>query len=313
MGQLRRDYVLDKWVIIAEDRGRRPHQLKQGAIDKKVDVCYFCPGNENMTPPEIMRVGSDGGWQMRVFPNKFAAVTTDSSPEMKLDSPFVHSDNFGKHEVIVETPDHEKELSDLSPDDMVQLLKIYNERISEIEKMDGVEYVQVFKNHGAAAGTSLIHSHSQVIATNKVPFWVGKKVDAIYENGRCPYCMVIERESKEVRKIEENSTFMAFCPYASEFLLEAWIMPKRHVRRLDDLTDTELYDMALLLKKILARLREINAPFNYWIHYAPKGKEMHLQLIIAPRLALWAGFEFSGTIINSMSPEKAAAWYRGEE
>lgn len=314
MGQLRKDSVLNNWVIIAAERGKRPHQFKQEVVSKKVDVCYFCAGNEHMTPPEIMRFSDNGNWKMRVFPNKFPAVKEEGDYEVKLHYPYVHSDNFGKHEVVVETADHEKELADLPVEDYVELFRIFNERIQDIERLSGIEYVQVFKNHGAEAGTSVVHSHCQIIATNKIPYWVEKKLDATYASkGHCPYCEVLSKEKESERKAFENDTFIAICPYASMFPFEVLILPKRHKRDLDSLDHDERFDFGDILKKVLVKLKELNAPYNLWIHYAPRGKDMHLQLIVAPRLAKWAGFEFSGTVINSVSPESAAKWYRGEE
>jgi len=311
MNELRKDYVLDRWVIIATGRGERPHQFSSEKKSKEIDLCFFCPGNEHTTPPEIDRVEEDGSWVIRVFPNKFPAVTREGKPHVKTDNTFYsHSTAYGSHEVLVESPNHDDEFGNLSIDRIKKILKMYDKRINELSKIDHVHYVLVFKNQGKEAGTSLIHTHTQIIALNKIPSLVQKEAEATKDE--CKYCGVIENERNSDRKIMENS-FISFAPYASRFPLEAWIFPKRHVSSLSDLNEEEYEDLAKQLKHILSKLEEINAPYNFFLHYAPKGTELHFHIEIAPRLAIWAGLELGSDIeVNIMSPENAAAFYRGE-
>ncbi|MBW2995617.1 galactose-1-phosphate uridylyltransferase [Candidatus Woesearchaeota archaeon] len=311
MNELRKDYVLDRWVVIATGRGKRPHQFASKKEDKKIEVCFFCPGNESMTPPEIDRVEKNGSWVIRVFPNKFPAATAEGDPHVKTDNNFYsYASAYGYHEVLVESPSHEDEFGDLGIDRIVNILKMYNKRIKELSKKDGIRYVLVFKNQGREAGTSLVHTHTQIIALNKIPTLVEREAEATKDE--CKYCEVIESEKGSLRRIMENS-FVSFAPYASRFPLEAWIFPKRHVTCLDDLNKDELQDLAQQLKLILKKLEDINAPYNFFLHYAPAGDDLHFHIEIAPRLAIWAGLEIGGDIeINIMAPEDAAKFYRGE-
>jgi UDPglucose--hexose-1-phosphate uridylyltransferase len=152
------------------------------------------------------------------------------------------------------------------------------------------------------------------MALSKVPELVKRKVAASKKFGEdCPYCHIADIEKNSERRCFENNAFIAFCPYASMFNYEILIMPKRHVERLDKLTEEELSDFADILKKVLERLKVLNASYNYYLHYSPAEEKLHLQLMICPRIARWGGFELSShMIINSVSPEEAAKFYRGE-
>ncbi|MBN2566477.1 hypothetical protein JXB02_00130 [Candidatus Woesearchaeota archaeon] len=315
MGELRKDYLLDRYSIIASERARRPKQFVQ-APEQHPDVklCFFCPGHEDTTPPEIGRIGDgQGGWSVRWFPNKFPAVMEGVEPTIRTDNGyFTWSGNFGMHEVIAETPDHGRQLWDLSAEAIAPILGVYRQRIEALSRRRGVRYVLVFKNHGKEGGTSLVHSHTQVTALNIVPDEVRQKEHITKEMGRCPYCDIVAIERTSHRRIIETDRFAAFCPYASEFNFEALIMPKRHVTGMTELDETDLHEMARCLATILAKLKELNAPYNYYLHYGID--RMHLYLRVTPRLNIWAGLEHgSGAKVITVSPEDAAAFYRGEK
>jgi UDPglucose--hexose-1-phosphate uridylyltransferase len=311
MNELRKDYILDRWVIIAAGRGKRPHQFAAKQESNAVDFCFFCAGNEHTTPPEISRVEENGKWVIRVFPNKFPAVMAEGNPAIQTHNQFyTFSSAFGIHEVVTESPSHNDQIGDLSQHRIKQLLQVYNQRINALSKQSGISYVLVFKNQGKEAGTSLVHTHTQIAAMNKVPPLVQEEVAA--NKVGCKYCQIIQSEKDSYRRIMENSC-ISFTPYASRFPFEAWIFPKRHVRTLDDLNDIELEDLAAQMKHIFLKLKEINAPFNFYLHYAPAGEDLHFHIEIAPRLATWAGLEYgSNIIVNVMPPEDAAKFYRGE-
>ncbi len=179
-----------------------------------------------------------------------------------------------------------------------------------LKKKYGIPYVNVFKNHGPMAGTSIVHSHSQVIATSIIPPRVLAEALACRKFISCPYCEIVKTEKKSDRKCFENKTYVAFAPYASQYNFEVWIFPKKHARHLHE---TNLEDLAEILKKVLAKLHGLNVSYNYALHYAPKEHDLHFHIEVYPEIAIWGGFERgSNLIINSVSPEKAAAFYRGE-
>jgi UDPglucose--hexose-1-phosphate uridylyltransferase len=312
MPELRKDYILDKYVIIAKERGKRPDQFVVSKEDKKDDKkgCFFCPGNEDKTPPEIYRTDSKKGWEMRVFDNKFPAVSETGDVDLQTHNKFfTFADAVGKHEVVVETPNHSKQLWDLSQKEIIELLNIYKLRINEISKLETVKYVLVFKNHKQKAGTSIAHSHSQIIGYNLVPKIIEQKEEAILNYDNCPYCDIIDIEKMGERKVFETDNAICFTPYASSSPFEAWIFPKRHIIKIDELNDAEISDIALLLSKILTKLKKLNIAFNYFVHYGIRNMHFHIEIV--PRTSIRAGFEFgSDTIINVMPPETAAEFYR---
>ncbi|MCK4823640.1 galactose-1-phosphate uridylyltransferase, partial [bacterium] len=267
--ELRKDYILDRWVIISEGRGKRPREFKKEEFKKVEKTCFFCPGNESMTPDEIGRIGGKK-WRVRWFPNKFAAAKREGQSQIKTDNTFfTFANSFGDHEVIVESPDHSKQLDTLSVKQIELVLKVYSNRIRELGKRN--KYVLVFKNHGRGAGTSLVHTHSQVIAYNKIPGVISEKVEAVRKFDSCPYCSVIDIEKGSYRRCFENSTVVAFTPYASRYNYEIWVFPKRHVGSIVDFTAEEYKDMAEIMKKVLLKVDKVTDSYNFALHYAPSG------------------------------------------
>ncbi len=317
MNELRKDYILDRWVIIAEDRGKRPQQFVHRAEKVEKGICYFCPGNENMTPPEIARIERNGRWIVRSFPNKFPAT---SRKKGKIRENFLKSFYpYGTHEVVVETPEHDKNLGDLDKEHISLLLQLYIKRLREIKEDKSIKYVLIFKNKGGNAGTSLEHSHSQIIGLPIIPKLVQDEVLAAEEyrrrNGNCPFCKIWKREIKTERGIFENEHTVAIAPFASRFPFEVWLIPKRHMNSLEEMKNEEINSFAEILQKILSRLNSsLNyPPYNFYLHLSPEGEDLHFHLELTPRLTKWAGFELgSGIIINVMPPEMAAEHYRGK-
>ena len=266
----------------------------------------LCPGNEHTTPPEISRVTEDGKWIIRNFPNKFNAVGLD------------YPKAYGSHEVIVETPKHGERLPQLSDAHFVKVLGMYAQRIKKLQRVKGIRYVLIFKNEGLTAGASLYHSHTQLVSLDIVPPLVQEELRAnkrdLKLNGKCGFCDMVEKEGARV--VYEDERVFAFCPYASRFSFETWIMPKRHVGSLVDLDEAETLSLAKALKRVLGRMDALlnNPPYNYLFHIAPKGakgKGFHFHIEICPRLNVWAGFELgSEIIINPLPPEQAAGALR---
>ncbi len=310
--ELRKDYVLDRWVIIATSRASRPQQFKKTEEDKQQGTDFFSPGNEHLTPPEIGRIPDGDSWRMRWFPNKFPAVTLQGDPTIQTHNEFfTFASAYGSHEVITETPDSNKQLWDLDADDLKDLFKLYNERIGLLLHTPNTQYVVVFKNHGKKAGTSIVHSHTQVVSVNFVPSVVKEKAQACREN--CPYCSILHIEANSYRRCFENERFVAFTPYASRFSYEIWVFPKEHHTSMKNFDEKDFEDLGSIMNQVLSKLKELNLSYNYYLHYSPKGENLHFHIEITPRVGTWAGFEYAtDTIINSVTPEDAAKFYRGE-
>ncbi len=312
--ELRKDYVLDRWVFFASGRKARPSELSKEPMPKAEKACFFCLGNEALTPPEVGRVSDNGkDWIIRWFLNKFPAVEEKGNPEVRTDNTFfTYAAPYGRHEIIAETPNHNEQLWDFKKEHIAKLLKVCFARVDELMKLPNIKFVSVFKNHRAEAGASLAHSHTQVAAISAYPPAIFEEVSAARRFGSCPYCRIIAVEKGSLRKCFENSSFVAFTPYASRFNYEVWIFPKRHVSLFSGLENKEVNELAEILGNVLGRLKAINAAYNFFLHYSDKD-DLHAHIEVTPRLSVWAGFEFStGAMINTVSPEDAAAFYRGE-
>ncbi len=340
MPELRRGPIADRWVIVAPERAKRPSDFltpKEKPNGLTPDKCPFCAGNEDKTPPEIYRASrSDGSWQVRVVPNKFPAM--HDYPELgrtAVNGFYDRMNGVGTHEVIIESPEHDKEIPDLPLEDVKTIIDTYVLRLQELKKNDWYRYILLFKNHGKRAGASLSHPHSQIIATPVVPRLVRDKLQAArtyYEKKeRCLFCdvMLMELQSGE-RIIEETDDYVAFTPYASRFPFEITIMPKKHAHDFADICDEQRQSLALILKHTLYRLKELlgDPPYNLVLHNAPNpipraGKpgywatlqyDYHWRIAIIPRLTTVAGFEWgTGFYINPVPPEHATRYLREVE
>src|SRR5579871_894230 len=174
MPELRQNFFTKEWVIIATERAKRPEELAtHRAVQPTpafVETCPFCPGNEGKTPPEVMRYPVNGEpWQVRVIPNKFAALMSDAQPIRSLQHLRRRINGFGFHEVIIDSPDHSKPMALLSDEQVAKVLSIYKQRYKMLSQDPRVNHITIFKNHGVDAGASLQHPHSQLIATPVIP------------------------------------------------------------------------------------------------------------------------------------------------
>jgi UDPglucose--hexose-1-phosphate uridylyltransferase len=327
MSELRYNLISGEWIIVATERAKRPKDFvkakkEQVPLPEYKENCPFCPGNESQTPVETFRLGSSGAWKVRSVYNKFGAVSNEEKKERRINGLYNSMGGFGMHEVIIEHPRHNNCIALMSNEEVENILKVYRERYLAVSEIEGIESVVIFKNHGSAAGTSLEHPHSQLIATPVVPPQVRGRLEQAVSffdlNGRCVFCTMLESELKEkVRIVLETDNFVAFMPYASFVPFTTWIFPRRHSASFGDINDKEISDLAKNLKTILGKLYYglDNPDFNYSIRSIPVGERgkdySHWYLSIIPRLSQPAGFELgSGMFINTALPEQAAEFLR---
>ena len=299
--EIRKDYLLNKYVIITPGRAKRPRDVKEETIISRLADCPFCP--EKINPKNILdRIDAPEG-EILSIGNIFPAVSLDNK------------NAYGAQEVIIETPDHKKELHNMSEAQIERLLRMYAKRTAAICKIKNIEYVLGFKNQGSKAGASIVHAHSQIFASSLLPPEIKEELELArcYEakHKTCAYCDIIKQEIKSPRKIHEDKFVAAFAPYASQYHYEAWIFTKRHLDNITKLNDQEFKIFAQALKKILLKLSELNLSFNYFLHQVISDCHQHFYLKIQPRDSVWAGVELgSGLVINSVAPEEAAKFYR---
>ncbi|MFH0819419.1 MAG: DUF4931 domain-containing protein [bacterium] len=303
ISEIRKSYFLNKYVIITPSRARRPRDIHEKTMVERTKPCVFCPENVEKDILVKQYGGKGDAWDVLVLKNKYPAVTLNN----KL--------AYGTQEVIVETPTHGIELGELSLKQIEKMLRVYAERTEAISKIKNIEYILIFKNNGSKAGASILHTHSQIFATDILPPDVYEELKLAKEyklkNRTCAYCDIIKREIKGPRKIYADKYITAFTPYASEFHYESWIFTKRHLDNITRLNAAEFKSFAKVLRGILLKLHLLDLSYNFFMHQIISDNDQHFYLKIQPRDSMWAGIELgSGIVINSVSPEEAAAYYR---
>ena len=329
MPELRKDPVTDRWVIIATERARRPGDFARESLPEKPSgrFCPFCPGHESKTPPEVLahREGSgrnQPGWSLRVVPNKFPVLEIEGELEREGDGLFDRMQGIGAHEVVIETPDHALSITDLSEHAIEKVLWAFRDRICDLKNDRRLRYVLLFKNQGEAAGATLEHTHSQLIALPVVPKRVQEEIESAEHyfdfKERCVFCDLIRQEIKSgARVVTETDHLVVIAPYASRFPFETCILPRHHKSHFEDADGHQLKNLAWVLKSTLKKLEKVleRPPYNLIIHTGPLQEAAndfyHWHIEIIPKLTRVAGFEWgTGFYINPTPPEEAAKFLR---
>lgn len=329
MTELRRDPIVGRWVIIDDTNPKKPGDFNVGPhhYDDATN-CPFCYGNEHMTPPEIQAfrhdktIANTPGWQVRVVPNKFPALQIEGNLDRRGIGIFDMTNGIGAHEVIIETPYHSKDIADLELPEIEKILDMYCQRSQDLAKDKRFKYIMIFKNYGGAAGATLDHNHSQLIALPMIPKNVLEELNGsgeYYEfRERCIFCDLIRQEIEEKERIlTQNKNFIAFCPFVPRFPFEMWIMPKIHKLFYCEITQEEISELAKILKEVLLRMKIAlnDPPYNFIIHTSPIDGEArpgyHWHMEIMPRLSRVAGFEWgTGFYLVPTPPEVAIKYLR---
>jgi len=328
MPELRKDPIIGRWVIIATERAKRPSDFKIIQEKPKGGFCPFCVGNEDKTPHEVLAYRGDGscanrpGWSLRVVPNKFPALMIEGGIQREGDGIYDKMNGVGAHEVIIESPDHSKTLADLTDQQIESVIWAYRDRIIDLTKDSRFRYIIIFKNQGEAAGASLEHSHSQLIALPIVPRYVSEEIAGALEyynfKERCIFCDIVRQERTDgIRVVYENDFFVSLAPFAPKFPFETWILPKNHQSSFENGQMLEYQNLAKALRITLMKMNIAldRPPYNFIIHTSPVREKniphYHWHIEIMPTLTKVAGFEWgSGFYINPTPPEEAAEFLR---
>lgn len=342
------DFVRQPTQILANDNC--PFCLGHEQQTPDAVACYF--GSDHQA--------ENANWKVRVVPNKFPAVTQaprfslvaaenltavaattpsalasgkpawlDSLPATQTQRPavatgglFHRRDLSGGHEVIVEGPHHLQSLSQLDSDTLRLVFHAYRDRLAFWLNEREIAYAVVFKNVGQEAGASLVHSHSQLIATDVLPTDVSraaKRMQKFYEQeGQCLFCRTLQDESlQQVRVLEETPDFIAYCPFASRLPAMVKITSKTHQDQFETISTDQLDELSWLVQRVIRRIEHCfpDAAYNYVIHTAPTCQQgapsFHWRLELFPRISTVAGFEWgSECFINPLPPEEAARMLR---
>jgi UDPglucose--hexose-1-phosphate uridylyltransferase len=327
MADLRRNSITGHSVIIAENRGTRPREVSLEPVVRDHGPCPFCEGNEHLTPGELLATRAAGlahdrpGWRVRVIPNKYPAITDASAEQIA---------GLFAHEVIIESPRHLTNTTELDQAEFTEVLDVYRERISHLGASHPHACVTIFKNNGPAAGATLSHLHSQLVVL-QCPLAPREEMhlaerDAYFEPNRrllsfraaqCPACEMIADAETNNRVVSSSTNYVVLCPHASRLCYEMWLVPRSHAAHYSRVNRETLPELASLFRAALVKLeRIVKVPaYNYIVHTAPFDTSdtvhYHWHIEILPRITTLAGFELgTGCYINPVSPERAAGELR---
>jgi len=331
MSQMRKDVFTGRWVIVAETDTVQASDFRFKPFKRDAAFCPFCETNEASTPPEVFAVRRPGsrangpGWSVRVVPNSQPRLRIEGELGRRGEGFHDLMNGVGAHEIIAETPWHDRSLHELEPKEISDVIRAYVARIADLEGDERMRYVLIFKNHGVGAGAhTIFHSISQLMALPVTPRNVKTKLmmarDYYAQKERCLYCDVLEQELKSQRRlVAQNSDFAAFAPFASRFPFELCVLPKSHNSSFRRITDSERANLADILRNILQKLDITlgRPPYSLSLQDRPfvrprKGywktieADFHWHLEILPQVFRVTGFEWaSGFFYNPVPPEIA--------
>jgi UDPglucose--hexose-1-phosphate uridylyltransferase len=337
-------------VLVATARSMRPKKAEEPAprdTRQHVDTCPFCVGNESMTPPQIAVHPESGPWAIRIVENLYPVLGDDrQNPDLNFGLQQT-IDGYGRHEVIIDHPQHGVGLYQMDEAHLALLLRAYRTRMDQLYRSNRrLRYVLVFKNFGPAAGASIAHTHSQLIATPVIPDNVLAEVTHSrlfhQKHHRCIFCSLIDealtfeatiydRESGEIRRkisvgqyvVERGERFIAIKPFASRYEWEVHILPLQHGADYLRTPEADFADLARVLRRTMARLEAVldGVQYNFFLHSLPHDPDCdecqasyHWHIEITPRTSIPTGFELgSGLFVNTIAPEVAAEKLRAVE
>lgn len=318
-----------EWTLFAPERLKRPnhlHNKKDVYLGEIIhEKCPFDMGKEHYTPNEITRISQDGKWKCRVVPNLYNALSIDIESKSLRDNFFETHTGFGAHEVVIETPNHDKQIWNYDYNDFLNYFTIIKERVVNLQNDNRFAYLSIFKNQGHDAGASMPHSHSQIIALPFLPKKVKEEIEykkEYFETHKRALMddIVYEELYHHKNIIAQNSEFVLYCPYASRFAFEAKIVAKKKISSITEFGKGELSALCDITKEFFSKyyksLGEVS--FNMIIKNAPyleydenTRDYFRFYIEIKPRIYKQAGFELDSDInINVMLPEEAAKIYK---
>ena len=332
MPELRKDPILGRWIIIARERSKRPTDFVVETAETKGGFCPLCPGNEKTTPDEVLVYGREPGmgansssWKLRVVPNKYPALVIEGELDKQGEGLYDRMNGIGAHEVIIESPNHQDRFTFLPHEQMILTFTAFRDRLRDLARDERFSYVMVFKNYGKAAGASLEHSHSQLIALPILPRMLVSEIEGSLSyfkyKDRCVFCDIIRQETQQnIRLVCENDRFITLAPFAPRTPFEMWIMPKRHNSSYVEQDHASLSALTDIFSESLRRLDVCipGVPYNFVLHTQPLRSQplehYHWHFEIVPKLTSIAGFEWgSGFYINPMPPEDTCRYLREVE
>lgn len=325
MTELRFNVITREWVIIDTGKKKKPEDMPRSS-DKKMtpeflQSCPFCPGNETRTPDEVYSVHDERGWKIRVVPNKFGNLSREGERKSLDHGLKRRVAGVGIHNVIIETPNHSHTTAIIPVGQLHEVIQTYKNLFLDINHDPKVEHIILFKNHGAASGTSIVHPHSQIVGLPITPPQISTRIQEyakfFHDTGECLMCNMIHDELNDgLRILFETEHFVSFIPYAALSAFHVWLFPKRHTGSFSDIGPDETLDLAFTLKSTMAMLYYGlgNPDFNYIIRSVNPEHATeftHWYLSVIPRVGMPSGFELgSGMYLNPLLPEVSSEFLR---
>ena len=330
MPELREDATTKEWIAFSAERAQRPSDFREGEPAPppggEPAACPFCPGGERHGTQELDRLAAPGdpqGWAVRVVANAFPALAPSEQPRKHLsDGRFVSVTGLGTHEVVIDTPHHDRDLADRREAEAALWMEALHRRYRALTARREIVAVALFKNHGERAGASLAHPHTQIIGSPVEPPLLGRRFDVAEkhyrETGGNLYHEVRDAERQAARRVLfEADGFVAFQPYASRWPFETWIMPLAPQASFGAVSDAGLAAAGAAVRRTMALLRTGLGWFDYnlTLQTAPPGEQAEAYFLwhfqVTPRLVVPGGLEFgSGMWVNAAFPEETAHFLR---
>ncbi len=329
--ELRKDPWRGHWVIMAPGRAARPQPAFRRSLLDATVAGPFAAGQEDHTPSEVFAVRPDGGkandatWRVRVVPNLYPALRVEHGPEAVADGPADKMAGLGAHEVIIEDPSKDADLTTMPVRRLTEVLWAWRCRLQDLRRDTRLACGIVFRHRGADAGATLAHPHSQLVALPFVPAALTTELQAAHAyrlaHGRCALCDVVRHERElRARVVFDGGGALAWAPFASRAPYELCVAPADHPHPFEDASEPVLAAVAATLKEALVRLDAVlNAPpYRLWLRNAPwripgeerHGHHWHISLLPITHQE-GALEEATGVHINTLLPEDAAASLRG--
>ena len=319
--EIRRDPITQSWVVLGQPEN----------MDEPGAPCPFDPPSADKKPA-ILSMPSEGAWQVRVIPHPDPLYRIEDEPSRLAEGMYDKMGALGAHEVVIETPHHDKRMSQFSDEEIERVLNVWASRIADLKKDARFKYVTVFKNQGGSAGDEWSHAHSQITATIFVPRRIKYELSSanewFRERERCIFCDVVRQDEKNGKRIVDvQGDYYALCPYASRVPYEMWLLHRKHNHLFEQpRAGSNRRQLAALMGRVLRRLEKVAPAFHLVVHTAPntrskKGElagywktladDFHWHIEILPILEKRSkSYSIKEVYFNAMMPEAAAAALR---
>ncbi|HVA96000.1 MAG TPA: DUF4931 domain-containing protein [Candidatus Dormibacteraeota bacterium] len=262
--ELRKDPITRSWVVV----GHREDTCETSG------GCPFCPAKVD-SKPALLRLPPQGPWQVMVLPHPDPLYRVEGDPGRRADGMYDMMQPVGADEIVIETPQHDQRLEDLSEDQIVMVMEAWKQRIEDLKRDRRFKYVSVYKNYGSLAGQEGSHAHSQITATTFVPRRLLYELRAAREwykeKERCVFCDIVKQEERQGKRIVgTQGNYVALCPYASRVPYEVWLLDRKHNHLFErPRPDANRRDVAALLRRILRRIRQVAPAYHLVVHSSP--------------------------------------------